>query len=153
MIYFRFWRRWSKVWWRYIWLWFWLHMFKRIKTNSCSFKCSKNGRITLNKNCSFNWQKVSFIEKLIMLTSSNKFISTSRYFNLQHRILRNGRKLLHVENVGDCCYHLNSQPFFRGDSDPATPGFAGLPRRLPQSIKNIDCANLWHGIVFWNNQS
>ena len=77
-----------------------------------------------------------------MLTSSNKLTSTSRYFNLQHRILRNGRKLLHVENVGDCCYHLNSQPFFRGDSEPATPGFAGLPRRLPQSIKNIDCANV-----------
>ena len=78
----------------------------------------------------------------LMISSANKFISTIRYFNLQHRILRNGRKLLHVENVGDCCYHLNSQPFFRGDSEPATPGFAGLPRRLPQSIKNIDCANV-----------
>ena len=71
----------------------------------------------------------SHIEKLIILF---------RYSNLPRRILRS-RKLLHIENNGDCCWQFNSSPKFRGDLEYAKIGFSGLPRRSPKSIRRVLC--------------
>jgi len=65
-------------------------------------------------------------------------LTGKRYFNLPRRILKN-RKLLHIENVGDCCWQFNSQPRFRGVIEYAKTGFAGLPRRTPKSAGRILC--------------
>ena len=71
----------------------------------------------------------SHIEKLIILF---------RYSNLPRRILRS-RKLLHIENNGDCCWQFNSSPKFRGDLEYAKIGFSGLPKRSPKSIRRVLC--------------
>jgi len=65
-------------------------------------------------------------------------LTGQRYFNLQKRMLRS-RKLLHVENIGDCCWQFNSLPKFRGDLEYATVGFAGLPKQSPKSIRRVLC--------------
>jgi len=65
-------------------------------------------------------------------------LTGQRYFNLQKRILRS-RKLLHVENVGDCCWQFNSLPRFRGDIEYATVGYARLPKKLPKSVRRVHC--------------
>ena len=61
-----------------------------------------------------------------------------RYSNLPRRILRS-RKLLHVENNGDCCWQFNSAPKFRGNLEYAKIGFSGLPKRSPKSIRRVLC--------------
>jgi len=65
-------------------------------------------------------------------------LTGQRYFNLQKRMLES-RKLLHVENVGDCCWQFNSLPRFRGDLQYASIGFAGLPKKSPKSIRRVLC--------------
>ena len=62
-----------------------------------------------------------------------------KYPNLPKRILRESRKLLYSQTTGDCCWQFNSKKSFRGEFQFATPGFEGLPRWRPKSIKKVEC--------------
>ena len=76
--------------------------------------------------------------KLFCWPHIEKLIILFRYSNLPRRILRS-RKLLHIENNGDCCWQFNSSPKFRGDLEYAKIGFSGLPKRSPKSIRRVLC--------------
>ena len=76
--------------------------------------------------------------KLFCWCHIEKLIILFRYSNLPRRILRS-RKLLHIENNGDCCWQFNSSPKFRGDLEYAKIGFSGLPKRSPKSIRRVLC--------------
>ena len=62
-----------------------------------------------------------------------------KYPNLQDGILRNNRKLIHLKTTGLCCWRFHTMSNYRGNSEDICPGFEGLPRFLPQSVKTISC--------------
>ena len=89
----------------------------------------------------YNYIHLSIVRSLktkFLWPHIEKSIILFRYSNLPRRILRS-RKLLHIENNGDCCWQFNSSPKFRGDLEYAKIGFSGLPRRSPKSIRRVLC--------------
>lgn len=66
-------------------------------------------------------------------------LERKRYFNLSRKVLRNDRKLLHLEVNGNCCWQLYSEANFKGDTFGAYLGFHGLPEFNPKSMKKVSC--------------
>ena len=62
-----------------------------------------------------------------------------KFPNLQDGILRNDRKLIHLKTTGLCCWRFHTMSNYRGNSEDICPGFEGLPRFVPQSVKTISC--------------
>ena len=64
------------------------------------------------------------------------------YPNLQKGLLKNNGKLLHIETTGNCCWRFYKKKSYRGESEDVCPGFEGLPRFMPNSVKQIEkCEN------------
>ena len=66
-------------------------------------------------------------------------LSGKEYPNLPRGILRNQRKLIHAQNVGDCCWEFYSKKRFRGEVQKVNLGFDSLPQFPPKSLKKIEC--------------
>ena len=64
------------------------------------------------------------------------------YPNLQKGLLKNNGNLLHIETTGNCCWRFYKKKGYRGESEDVCPGFEGLPRFMPNSVKQIEkCEN------------
>jgi hypothetical protein len=66
-------------------------------------------------------------------------LKRKRYPNLTRRILRQDRKLIHVESNGNCCWEFHEDVNFLGFGESLRGGFTGLPRREPKSVKQVSC--------------
>ena len=96
-----------------------------------SYTCSGNMMLIHTNTTSDEAQNLNGIKTVRL--------SGKKYPNLPRRILRESRKLLYSQTTGDCCWQFNSKKSFRGEFQFATPGFEGLPRWRPKSIKKVEC--------------
>ena len=62
-----------------------------------------------------------------------------RYQNLDRRILKNARQIMHMETRGNCCWKLFERANFLGKSLDISLGFQGRPTLNPKSIKQVEC--------------
>ena len=96
-----------------------------------SYTCSGNMMLIHTNTTSDEAQNLNGIKTVRL--------SGKKYPNLPRKILRESRKLLYSQTTGDCCWQFNSKKSFRGEFQFATPGFEGLPRWRPKSIKKVEC--------------
>ena len=70
-------------------------------------------------------------------SKANRF-TREKYFS----ILRNNRRVLHVESHGTCCWSFFSRPHFSGENFSIGIGFSGVPHFNPRSLKKVSCADI-----------